>query len=79
MQKTIKLALVLAVAGSWLAAPAFARPPHQHEPGSFELSPAPSAHRSESVVEGGVYLGRDPDPNVRLDLRRDSSIHEGND
>jgi hypothetical protein len=31
------------------------------------------------VIEDGVILGRDPDPNVRLQLRRDSDIKDSAD
>jgi hypothetical protein len=31
---------------------------------------------SDVVVEDGEILGRDPDPNVRLQLRRDSDIKD---
>jgi hypothetical protein len=30
-----------------------------------------SPNDSDTVYEGGQYVGRDPDPNVRLQLRRD--------
>ena len=30
-----------------------------------------SASDAETVYESGQYVGRDPDPNVRLELRRD--------
>ena len=31
---------------------------------------------NDLVIEDGVILGRDPDPNVRLQLRRDSDIKD---
>jgi hypothetical protein len=35
--------------------------------GSESISPTDP----DTVYEGGQYIGRDPDPNVRLELRRD--------
>ncbi|HET7191674.1 MAG TPA: hypothetical protein VFI98_07145 [Pseudolabrys sp.] len=32
---------------------------------------APSSNDPDTVYESGQYVGRDPDPNVRLELRRD--------
>jgi hypothetical protein len=34
-------------------------------------APALSPDDPDTVYEGGQYIGRDPDPNVRLQLRRD--------
>jgi hypothetical protein len=34
-------------------------------------APALSPNDPYTVYEGGQYVGRDPDPNVRLQLRRD--------
>ena len=75
MRTTIKLMLLVAVGATWLAAPAFAKPRHVHiRLGGFEYSPAPGY----TVVEGGRYLGRDPDPSIRFELRRDAAQYEGN-
>jgi hypothetical protein len=38
--------------------------------GRSENSPR-SGNQANSVYENGQYLGADPDPNVRLELRRD--------
>jgi hypothetical protein len=34
-------------------------------------APTLSPNDPDTVYEGGQYVGRDPDPNVRLQLRRD--------
>jgi hypothetical protein len=34
-------------------------------------APSVSPYDADTVYESGQYVGRDPDPNVRLELRRD--------
>lgn len=80
MNTTIKLLLVSAVGAVLLAAPASAQPNHrrqqvQHTQQSW---PAPGVFRNDTVIEGGQYLGRDPDPNVRDQLLKDDSEYNGN-
>ena len=79
MKTTIKLAL-LAVAGTTLlAAPASAAQPHRRPAAhALHYSPAPGVFQNDTVIEGGQYLGRDPDPNVRGQLLKDDSEYEGN-
>jgi hypothetical protein len=79
MKTAIKLAL-LAVAGTaLLAAPASAAQPHRRPTAhSLQYSPAPGVFQNDTVIEGGQYLGRDPDPNVRGQLLKDDSEYEGN-
>jgi len=66
-----------------LAVPAFAaqgyRPnegyrTHMSARGAYAFVPAATGamRRADQVFVDGHYAGQDPDPNVRLDLRRDS-------
>ena len=78
MKTTIKLAL-LAVAGTaLLATPASARY-HSQTQRAHQHSPALGVFQDDTVIDAGQYLGRDPDPNVRFELRRDDSAYNGND
>jgi hypothetical protein len=81
--KTIAIALLIATA---VSAPAAAKPRKHVAPAcadypstfswtDFLFGPgrAPQANGcAPAVYEGGRYVGQDPDPNVRLQLRRDS-------
>ena len=53
-------------------APAVQQYPSQYDQpyGRAEGTPRAS-NQANSVYENGQYLGADPDPNVRLELRRD--------
>ena len=68
--KLIKTKLMLSVLGiAMLATPALAqRPEHQTSRQQSQLQ-APTAN---DVVVDGRFIGADPDPNVRLELRRDA-------
>ena len=59
-----------------IASPAFAQstPPRATKPPviSSQVGQGWATPRSPyDVVEDGIYVGTDPDPNVRLELRRD--------
>jgi len=67
-----------------LAVPAFAQstPPNSLKRNAtpIRVVPRPSAiysARTYDVIEDGVYLGSDPDPNIRLELRRDYELGGG--
>jgi hypothetical protein len=79
--KTIIAAAILAIA----VTPALAQKPRHHAPAHcvggrqpftlvemlFSTGPAPQANGcAPAVYEGGRFVGQDPDPNVRLELRR---------
>jgi hypothetical protein len=49
-----------------VASPAFAQAPRH-----FHLAAQSAALPWDAVVEDGKVIGQDPDPNVRLELRRD--------
>jgi hypothetical protein len=53
--------------GAYAYAPENATPRSMRNVRAQELSP----NDPDTVYEGGQYVGRDPDPNVRLQLRRD--------
>jgi hypothetical protein len=87
MLKTVATGLLIAIA---VSAPAAAKPRRHVAPACvdtptvfswhrFFFAPAPQANGcAPAVYEGGRYVGQDPDPNVRLQLRRDSG-NEGPD
>jgi hypothetical protein len=80
MKTTIKLALLAAAGTALLATPTSARPHHlQQAQRAYQHSLAPGVLEDDTVIEAGQYLGRDPDPNVRFELRRDDSAYNGND
>jgi hypothetical protein len=56
----MKTLATLVAFATFIAAPAFAQVP-------------PKA--SDVVTFGGKYVGQDPDASIRLQLRRDSSVH----
>jgi hypothetical protein len=80
--KTILVAFALVL----VAAPAFAQPRHRSAPNCvdprsrfsvlemiFSTGPEPQANGcAPAVYSGGRFVGQDPDPNVRLQLRRDA-------
>jgi hypothetical protein len=78
MKTTIKLMLLAAVGGALLAAPASAQPNHRRAAHTFQYSPAPGVFQNDTVNQGGQYLGRDPDPNVRSQILKDDSEYNGN-
>jgi hypothetical protein len=84
MQTKIVLA---AISCALMASPALAQKPRHRAPAHcvdaakpfslvdmiFSTGPAPQANGcAPAVYEGGRFVGQDPDPNVRLQLRRDS-------
>ena len=78
MKTTIKLMLLTAVGGALLTAPASAQPHHRRAAHTFQYNPAPGVFRNDTVDQGGQYLGRDPDPNVRSQILKDDSEYNGN-
>jgi hypothetical protein len=69
---TVKIAVTLSML---LASPALARPI-----GHALLHPTDQAAATSDVVTvGGQYIGRDPDANVRAELRRDAGSYLGED
>ena len=69
---SIKIAVALSLL---LASPALAQP-NRHLPAH---SANPAVGTSDVVTVGGKYIGRDPDANVRAELRRDASEYLGQD
>ncbi len=71
------VALAAVVASPALAQTTRRAPPVQQYPSQFDQtygrseSQPRSGNPSYDVYENGQYLGTDPDPNVRLELRRD--------
>ena len=53
------------------ASRSFASEPRQTKQSRNGRAQALSPSDADTVYEDGQYLGRDPDPNVRLELRRD--------
>jgi opacity protein-like surface antigen len=82
MMKTLVIAAALAavVATPALAQTAQRRAAPQLYPSEYDRTVGrteqPRAATGNSVYDNNQYLGADPDPNVRLDLRRD---YEGRD
>ena len=66
------------------ASPVFAAPRHISHRDAAAMNSADQAYAaypgygSDTVFDNGQYLGRDPDPNVRLELMRDQSVTGGN-
>ena len=70
---TIKIAMAAAMLV--IASPAFARSDrHALSPLAHQL---PAAVASDTVIVGGRYIGRDPDPQVRIELHRDYNDYLG--
>jgi hypothetical protein len=78
MKTIIKLTLLAAAAATLLAVPASAKTSPRHVLHRFQYNLAP-VFQNDTVIEDGRYLGRDPDPNVRAELRRDDGAYNGND
>jgi hypothetical protein len=80
MKTTLKLTLLAAIGAASLAAPASAQPNHRRQQGqhSQPYFPASGVLQNDTVIEGGQYLGRDPDPNVRSQILKDDSEYNGN-
>lgn len=88
MTKTFKtLALAVTAAGLLAAGPALART--RHETPRYDAMQASQADMNESgvayngndpyvVTDGAHYLGRDPDLQIREDLLKDDTMHNGN-
>jgi hypothetical protein len=88
MMKTVVAAIVLSLAAApalakkpWHRAPDPAQACTDNWPSRslletlFSNGPAPQANGcSPAVYNGSEYVGQDPDPNVRLQLRRDPDI-----
>jgi hypothetical protein len=74
MNSNFKVALSAVALAAFVAAPAVAKSHTQHH---ITLAPAYSnntvapAYPNDIVVQNGHVLGADPDPGVRLELRRD--------
>ncbi len=74
-----KMLVATAVLATAIASPALAQtaaPRTQTNPSQFDQSsgqngPQRSTNRSYDVYQNGQYVGSDPDPNVRLQLRRE--------
>jgi hypothetical protein len=65
MNKNLKVVLSAVALAALVAAPAVAKSPTQQHT-------APTlAYRNSTVIQAGKVLGADPDPQVRLELRRD--------
>jgi hypothetical protein len=69
---TVKIAVTLSML---LASPALARPIRH----ALLHSADQAAATSDVVTVGGQYIGRDPDANVRAELRRDAGSYLGED
>ena len=78
MKTTIKLMLLAAVGAALMAVPASAQPSHRRAAHTIQYSPAPGVFQNDTVNQGGQYLGRDPDPNVRSEILKDDSEYNGN-
>ena len=74
-----KMLVATAVLATAIATPALAqtaspRPqtnPSQLDQYNGQMGPARSTNRSYDVYQNGQYVGSDPDPNIRLQLRRE--------
>src|SRR6476661_9526454 len=79
--KNMKTLLAMAALAAIIASPAFAQTgtrrvqaaehPSQFDQPLGRVEAQPRSGQSNPVYENNRYLGADPDPNVRLDLRRD--------
>jgi hypothetical protein len=68
MNKNLKVLLSAVALAALVAAPAVAKSRTQQ----LHTAPAP-VYRSTTVIEAGEWLGADPDPRIRFELRRDGS------
>jgi hypothetical protein len=80
MKTIINLTLLAAVGTALLAVPASAQTTHRRHQAqqTLQYAPAPGVFQNDTVVVDGKYLGRDPDPNVRAQIRKDESQYNGN-
>ena len=80
MKTTIKLILLGALGTALLTVPAGAQPNHRRQQVQRiqHYYPAPGVFRNDTVNLDEQYLGRDPDPNVRGQIRKDDSDYNGN-
>jgi hypothetical protein len=79
--KNMKTLLAAAALAAIIASPAFAQTgtrrvqaaehPSQFDQPLGRVEAQPRSGQSNPVYDNNHYLGADPDPNVRLDLRRD--------
>ena len=77
----MKAILAVAALAALIASPAFAQTatrrvqaaehPSQYDQPVGRSEGQPRSAQGNTVYENNHYLGADPDPNVRLDLRRD--------
>jgi len=81
----MKMLIATAALAAVIAAPALAQTATRRAPAPQIYSQYDQYGRTEtgrrsvgpnSVYEGNVYLGADPDPNVRLNLRMDYEHHD---
>jgi hypothetical protein len=79
MKTTIKLMIVAAFGAALLATPVSAKTGQWHASNPLQHNPTSGMFLNNTVIDDGQYLGRDPDPNVRSELRRDDSAYNGND
>jgi hypothetical protein len=63
-----KMLIAAAVIGTAIASPALAQTSRSYS--DFDQPRQHSVNPRYDVYEGGQYLGSDPDPNIRLQLRR---------
>jgi hypothetical protein len=80
--KTMKKMLFGVSMAALIASPALAQTTRQHSSAANHRAvqeeqwlagqPMQNAYAPDVVIEGGKIVGQDPDPNVRLELRRDS-------
>jgi len=87
---SITAVLIFAFGAALAAAPAYAKPARPAQPAcvdrpatfswhNFLFGPPPQANGcAPAVYLGGQFIGQDPDPNIRLQLRRDPT-NEGSD
>ena len=69
-----KIVLTALGLATLVATPAFAQKPTHRDTG-----PHASAAESVPVVADGYVIGADPDPLVRLEMRRDAAAYLGGD
>ncbi len=73
----MKRLLLLATAAALLAAPVYVQAQQAAKPKATTGQQAPAVKGPNDVWCGGVYLGSDPDPTVRMQILRDYK-HECN-
>jgi hypothetical protein len=72
----MKFLITIATLATIAASPAFAAAPKHvtHRPSASDAAYAAYASDPDTVVVNGQYAGRDPDPNVRMNLQRDPGL-----